>query len=94
MGWKPFKDSYIEHNLPKTLTKEHIEIIQDLFDWLVDPCIDFIRNNCKVQLQSSFIHLTFSLMRLYTCMMDEIAGISTGEALPGELSPQVVSFYF
>ena len=91
MGWKPFKESYMEHNLPKNLNKEQLEIINELFDWLVDPCIDFIRNNCKFQIQTSFIHLTFSLMKLYTCMLDEIAAIGTPEATSQELSPQVVS---
>lgn len=87
LGWRPFKDSYMEHNLPKNLTKEHLEIISDLFDWLVDPCIEFIKANCKFQITTSFIHLMWSSMRLYSCLMDEIADSSA------ELSAQVVSLW-
>lgn len=92
LGWKPFKDSYIEHGLPKNLTKEHIEIVNELFDWFIDPCIDFIRHNCKFHIQTSFIHMVASLMRLYTCLMDEIAGVE-GAQQAGELSPQVIALW-
>ena len=74
----------MQHSLPKCLLKEHIEIINDLFEWLVDPCIEFIRINCKFQLETSFIHLMFSMMRLYTCMIEEL------DNMP-ELSAPVVS---
>lgn len=74
--------------MPKTLAKEHIELVTDLFDWLIDPCIDFIKANCKFQLQTSYIHLVTSMMRLYTSLMDEIAGVSEAE-----LSAQVISLW-
>ena len=89
MGWRPYKDSYMEHNLPKTLNKEHIEIVSELFDWLIDPCIEFMKFNVKFQLQTSYIHLVTSMMRLFTCLMDEIAGVNVIAAI--ELSAQVVS---
>ncbi len=87
LGWRPFKDSYIQHDLPQSLNKEHIEIISDLFDWLVDPCIEFIKANCKFQIQTSYIHLMFSTMRLYSCMMDEISQPTA------DLSAQVIGLW-
>ncbi|CAF4055950.1 unnamed protein product, partial [Adineta steineri] len=74
LGWRVFKDSYIQYELPASLSKEARELVNDLFEWMVDPCLEFIRFNCKFQLSTSPIHLTFSLMRLYTSLMDEIAG--------------------
>jgi dynein heavy chain len=69
------------------LTKEHLEIVTDLFDWLVDPCIEFIKLNCKFQIQTSFIHLMSSTMRLYSCLLDEIS-------IPaGDLSAQTVALW-
>ncbi|CAF0750041.1 unnamed protein product [Didymodactylos carnosus] len=79
LGWRVFKDSYIQYELPSSLSKEHVELINDLFEWLLDPCLEFVRQNCKFHLQTSPIHLAYSLMRLYTCLMDEIAGVNTGE---------------
>ncbi|CAF3510924.1 unnamed protein product [Rotaria socialis] len=86
LGWRVFKDSYVQYELPVSLPKEARELINDLFEWMVDPCLEYLRANCKFQLSTSPIHLTFSLMRLYTCLMDEIAGSGTtgsdGKAYP------------
>ncbi|XP_065540385.1 dynein axonemal heavy chain 3 [Lathamus discolor] len=71
LGWKPLKDSYM-NTLPPNLQKEHRELVNDMFMWLVDPCLEFIHFNCKAIVQMSSIHLSYSLMRLYTCLLDEI----------------------
>ncbi|GAA6083040.1 dynein heavy chain 3, axonemal, partial [Tachysurus ichikawai] len=49
-----------------------------LFDWLVQPCLDFIGHNCRFLVQTSPIHLAYSLMRLYSCLLDEIAATQEG----------------
>lgn len=43
--------------------------ILDLFDWLVQPCLNFIDTECRFVIQTSQIHLAYSLMKLYTCLM-------------------------
>ena len=86
LGWRPLKDSYMQHNLPSTLTKDHIDLLEDLFAWFVDPCIEFIKMNCKFQVQTSFIHLMSSMMRLFSCLLDEIS------MTPNEMTPSIVSF--
>lgn len=94
LGWRVFKDSYVQYELPASLPKEARELINDLFEWMVDPCLDFLRANCKFQLSTSPIHLTFSLMRLYSSLMDEIANSGTtnseGKAYP-EVNANTVS---
>uniref|UniRef100_A0A4W6EFX0 Dynein axonemal heavy chain 3 n=1 Tax=Lates calcarifer TaxID=8187 RepID=A0A4W6EFX0_LATCA len=45
LGWTPFRDSYM-NTLPESLSTEHRELIVDLFDWLVQPCLDFIDREC------------------------------------------------
>lgn len=77
LGWRPFRDTYMQHQIPKNLTEEQLEMVNDLFDWLIQPCLDFIRHDCKMLIQTSEIHLVYSLMRLYNCLMDEI--IESGE---------------
>ena len=93
LGWRAFKDSYIQYELPASLTKEAREMVNDLFEWMVDPCLEFLRFNCKFQLATSPIHLSYSLMRLYSSLMDEIAGVGTtaeGKPYP-EISLNTVS---
>uniref|UniRef100_A0A7N6BTR8 Dynein axonemal heavy chain 7 n=1 Tax=Anabas testudineus TaxID=64144 RepID=A0A7N6BTR8_ANATE len=72
LGWTPLRDSYM-NTLPESLSAEHRELIVDLFDWLVQPCLDFIDRECRFVVQTSSIHLAYSLMKLYTCLMDEIS---------------------
>ena len=63
----------MEHELPENIADDMREMVDDLFEWLVQPCLDFIRHECKMLINSSPIHLVYSHMRLYRCLMDEIA---------------------
>ncbi|XP_041823134.1 dynein heavy chain 3, axonemal [Melanotaenia boesemani] len=76
LGWSPFRDSYM-NTWPESLSTEHKQLIIDLFDWLVQPCLDFIDRECRFVVQTSPIHLTYSLMKLYTCLVDEISTSET-----------------
>ncbi|XP_044246158.1 dynein axonemal heavy chain 3 [Ursus arctos] len=79
LGWKPLKDSYMD-TLPASLTEEHKELVNDMFMWLVQPCLEFIRLQCKFVVQTSPIHLAFSMMRLYSSLFDEIKEIDEEES--------------
>ncbi|XP_053383461.1 dynein axonemal heavy chain 3-like [Mercenaria mercenaria] len=101
MGWKPSKETFMKHRLPKGLTEEQLGLVNDLFEWLVDPCLYFIRKNCKTFIQTSEMHLVQSLMHLYLCQMDEIRatlelqGKEDDEGAPqqGMLSAQQMTLY-
>ena len=95
MGWKPFKDSYMQHELPKNLTQEQRDMVNDLFDWLIQPCLDYIRHECRMLVQTSQIHLVYSLMRLFSCLMDEIkaSGIDDDETEHEKLTNQQITLW-
>uniref|UniRef100_A0A672TTU8 Dynein axonemal heavy chain 3 n=1 Tax=Strigops habroptila TaxID=2489341 RepID=A0A672TTU8_STRHB len=72
LGWKPLKDSYM-NTLPPNLQEEHRELVRDLIFYT-----DLIKINFKVMfticpleaiVQTSSVHLSYSLMRLYTCLL-------------------------
>jgi|SRR6218665_685520 len=95
LGWKPFKDSYMQHQCPKTLSAEHVEQLNDLFDWLIDPCLEFIRLECKMLLQTSPIHLVLTFLRLYHSLLDEIAQPEDKDGVASNLTaPQVHSLIY
>uniref|UniRef100_A0A8C3KJ13 Dynein axonemal heavy chain 3 n=1 Tax=Calidris pygmaea TaxID=425635 RepID=A0A8C3KJ13_9CHAR len=71
LGWKPLKDSYM-NTLPPNLQEEHRELVRDLIFYIVQPCLEFIHLHCKAIVQTSSSHLSYSLMKLYTCLLDEI----------------------
>ena len=47
LGWKPIFRSWLEQ-LGRGLKAELTEVIQAMIDWLVEPCLEFIRKNTKV----------------------------------------------
>ncbi|CAI5792110.1 dynein heavy chain 3, axonemal [Podarcis lilfordi] len=90
LGWKPLKDSYM-NTLPPNLNTEHRELVDDLFMWLVQPCLEFIRHHCRVMVQTSPIHLTHSMMTLYTALLDEIR--NSGEDDSETMSSQQITLW-
>ncbi|NXU51136.1 DYH3 protein, partial [Turnix velox] len=78
LGWEPLKDSYMK-TLPPNLQEDHRELVNDLFMWLVQPCLEFIHLHCKTIVRTSSSHLSYSLMKLYTCLLDEIRQLEEGE---------------
>lgn len=72
LGWRPLKESYMEHELPSHLEDDHRHLINDLFEWLLPPCLYFIHHQCRLFIQVSDMHLVQSLLKLYSCLMDEI----------------------
>lgn len=43
--------------------------VDDLFMWLVQPSLEFIRHHCKVLVQTSPIHLTHTMMTLFDSLL-------------------------
>ncbi|XP_026560379.1 dynein heavy chain 3, axonemal [Pseudonaja textilis] len=91
LGWKPLKDSYL-NKLPSNLHDVHIELVEDLFMWLVQPSLEFIRHHCKVLVQTSPIHLTHTMIMLFDSLLDEIR--NSNEEEPGEaMSSQQITLW-
>ena len=92
LGWKPLMESYLnsipdcvcEQNRNKysALFEDQKEIIRSLFNWLVQPCFDFIRHDCKRFVVTSSLHLVHSLINLYTCLLDEFILQVDGDSVP------------
>lgn len=83
LGWRPLFESYMR-TLPEQINEENRALIRDLFDWLLQPCLDYIRHECKFFVYTSSNHLAFSLMRLYSSLMDEIraSGVNDAPKMP------------
>ncbi|XP_071083415.1 dynein axonemal heavy chain 12-like isoform X1 [Haliotis cracherodii] len=69
LGWRPIVKSWI-HTFPEVL-KESAELVDALFEWLVDPCLNFVRKHCKEYVPTSPANLVRSLMYLIDMLMHE-----------------------
>jgi dynein heavy chain len=71
LGWKPLMESYMQ-TLPSQLNEDLHTIIRDLFDWLIQPCLDFVQHECKLFVETSSLHMVNQFLNLYSCLMGEI----------------------
>lgn len=72
LGWRPMVRSYIKHKLPSGLGEELLELVDDLFEWLVDPCLNHIRTECRQLFPVSDLHAVKQLITLFHCLTEEI----------------------
>ncbi|XP_067861511.1 dynein axonemal heavy chain 3-like [Heptranchias perlo] len=72
LGWEPLVCSWLATKLPHQLTLEQRQTVQMLCDWLLPPCLDFVQKKCKLVVQSSAMHLTVSMLKIYESLLAEI----------------------
>nr|AML30860.1 axonemal inner arm dynein heavy chain 4 [Marsilea vestita] len=70
LGWHPLMLSWME-TLPPSIFGETKEHLKGLFEWLVPPCIKFVRKNIKETSATSDTNLVVGLMRIFYSMIDE-----------------------
>jgi len=56
LGWKPIFESY-KKQLEEKLLYEQYELIVELIEWLIEPILYFLRQNCKTFIETSEIHM-------------------------------------
>ena len=87
MGWEPLKDSWM-NTLPP-LIEPHKPRIEELFTWLVKPCMAFVRKNCKELIPTSDINLPVALMNIFDSMIDEFrVELADGEDFDEIMAPK------
>nr|DBA18657.1 TPA: hypothetical protein GDO54_016881 [Pyxicephalus adspersus] len=69
LGWEPLVKSWL-NTLPDVLkTKEHLALLQDLFQWLIPPALRFLRKQCKELVATSNSNVVISLTRLFEMLI-------------------------
>nr|XP_050853938.1 dynein axonemal heavy chain 12-like isoform X4 [Vespula vulgaris] len=69
LGWQPFIDSWIAELDPQW-KEDYEDLINELFEWLMHPCLEFIRKTCHMHLYVSQIHQLISIMNLVEMFME------------------------
>uniref|UniRef100_A0A0X3PWV9 Dynein heavy chain 3 n=1 Tax=Schistocephalus solidus TaxID=70667 RepID=A0A0X3PWV9_SCHSO len=72
LGWRPMVHSYLQHDLPPVLNEEHRELVKDLFEWLVDPCLECVSFHCSQLMPVSELHAVKQLITLFDSLLDEM----------------------
>ncbi|XP_078276213.1 dynein axonemal heavy chain 3-like [Rhinoraja longicauda] len=72
LGWGPLVQSWLATKLPPQLMPEHRRTVQALCEWLLPPSLDFVQKRCCLVVQSSVMHMTMSMLKIYESLLPEI----------------------
>ena len=60
LGWRPLKESFLAELPRVSINEEHVENLDELFEWLVQPCLDMVKQ------QGTFINSLCHSNRAFT----------------------------
>lgn len=49
----------------------HFDMVYELLEWFVDPCVDFTKRHCKEICPTAPINQAQSLLKMYESLLDE-----------------------
>ncbi|NXY12857.1 DYH7 protein, partial [Atrichornis clamosus] len=69
LGWRPLVTSWLS-KLPEPLkSKEHKDLLQELFDWLIPPALKVRQKQCKELVPTSNINVVVALTRIFEMLI-------------------------
>ncbi|XP_073516725.1 dynein axonemal heavy chain 12-like [Phyllobates terribilis] len=72
LGWAPLVRSWLS-TLPEALkTKDHLALLEELFKWLVQPSLRFLRKQCKDLVTTSNGNVVISLTPLLEMLIFDV----------------------
>lgn len=55
LGWDPILKSWL-NTLPESYGKDFSKLVDALFQWIVPPCLTFVRKQCKVRDKNNAVY--------------------------------------
>lgn len=81
LGWRPFVKSWHRSMRQNVKTyrwyKGNQELVEDLFEWLMEPCLEFIRKTCRTVLNAGQINQVVSTLNLFEMFMEDAVDDNT-----------------
>ncbi|XP_030765059.1 dynein heavy chain 12, axonemal [Sitophilus oryzae] len=77
LGWRPFVDSWLPTCNPEWCGDENRGLISDLFDWIVPPCLEFIKTKCVMYCNPGDISLVKNMMSMVEMLLNDACSEST-----------------
>lgn len=74
LGWRPFLESWLVGLNPDWAHT----MIDELFRWLMEPCLDFIRKECRATVYVGEIHRAVSTMSFFELLIEDAVSDSPG----------------
>uniref|UniRef100_A0AAR5PYC5 AAA+ ATPase domain-containing protein n=1 Tax=Dendroctonus ponderosae TaxID=77166 RepID=A0AAR5PYC5_DENPD len=77
LGWRPFIDSWLPTCNPEWCSGVNKQYVSDLINWLVPPCLEFIRNKCLQYCNPGEIALVRTFMLTTEMLLNDACSAST-----------------
>ena len=72
LGMNPLVVSWLDKELPSSVTTEQREIVKAMLGWLLPPLADYTSRNCKQFVKISPMLMLYSMLRLFGNVLDEL----------------------
>uniref|UniRef100_A0A2C9JD05 AAA+ ATPase domain-containing protein n=1 Tax=Biomphalaria glabrata TaxID=6526 RepID=A0A2C9JD05_BIOGL len=79
LGWIPLVKSWLK-TLPAFLSPDIPSNLNVMIEWLVQPCIDFVRHECKEYIQASHSNQVVSLLSFIDMQMFDALNVENASA--------------
>ncbi|KAI8782171.1 dynein heavy chain 12, axonemal, partial [Biomphalaria glabrata] len=79
LGWIPLVKSWLK-TLPAFLSPDIPSTLNVMIEWLVQPCIDFVRHECKEYIQASHSNQVVSLLSFIDMQMFDALNVENASA--------------
>lgn len=93
IGWKPNFISWLA-KLPVQLSDDGQKLLEVLFDWIVQPSIDFVKASCKEYTATSSVDLARGAMNLIECLLLDVASVIVPDERGPDMYTSWLSSYF
>ena len=80
LGWRPFVKSWYSKLIeekPYRWYKGNQALLAHIFTWLMEPCLEFIRKNCRMIITAGQIHQVVSTLKLFELLMENAVDDNT-----------------
>lgn len=73
IGWHPLKTSWLKktNDNYSQIGPKCMALIESLLNWLIDPCLQFVKKHCREPVPTSTVNLPVSCMNMFESMLDE-----------------------
>lgn len=69
LGWRPIAKSWLDED--SVWKADCRSVLEEMFEWIIDPCLEFTRKKCRLTLNVGQIHQVVSTLNLVEMHMNE-----------------------
>ncbi|CAH1959988.1 unnamed protein product [Acanthoscelides obtectus] len=74
LGWQPLLESWLPSLSEEWCGEGRVDFVVDMFNWIVPPCLTFIRKHCVVYCNPGEISLVRTMMMMVQMLLDDATG--------------------